>query len=150
MKRLVSILLPGIMILLSNSASGEWPALQTGVWEFDVDYDLIGIPQTFPHYTITECISDEHPYPTISRPGDECQSLPQGQFGQTYTWSMNCSTNWETVQGMGRMHYFRNRAHGDVHLQIFNPQNPPQMMVFRLEGKYTGRQCEAEPESTQK
>lgn len=109
-----------------------------GNWKFDVSYDLVGIPQTFPGYTIQQCLDDGTPFPTISRPGHECQMQMQGRFGRTYTWMVNCSNDWEMVQGMGRIHYRREEAKGDVHLQILNPHNPPQMMVFHMEGHYLG------------
>jgi len=116
----------------------EQPGLSPGSWQFDVSYDLIGVPQTFPSYSITQCLDENSPFPSISRPGHECQMQMQGHFGRTYTWMVNCSSDWEMVQGMGRIHYFRDHTNGDVHLQILNPHNPPQMMVFHLEGRYLG------------
>jgi hypothetical protein len=122
----------------SASALAERPAMAPGSWEFAVDYDLIGIPQTFPGYTIKQCLDETTPFPSISRPGNECQMQMQGRFGHTYTWMLNCSSDWEMVQGMGRIHYQRDTARGDVHLQIINPQNPPQAMVFHLKGRRLG------------
>ncbi len=109
-----------------------------GNWEFEVSYDLIGIPQTFPGYTVKQCLDTTTPFPNISRPGNNCQTQLQGRFGRTYTWMLNCSDDWEMVQGMGRIHYRQGEAHGDVHLQILNPHNTPQLMKFRIKGKRTG------------
>lgn len=110
----------------------------SGSWRFDVEYELIGIPQTFPSYQITQCLNMNTPYPNISRPGHECQLQLQGRFGRTYTWMVNCSTDWEMVQGAGRIHFNGKQASGDVHLQILNPHNPPQHMVFHIKGQHQG------------
>ena len=116
-------------------------ALQEGKWKFDIRYDFIGIPQHFPEYSKTQCITLDDPLPDISRPGHECTKQLQGQFSRTYTWVENCSTDWEMVQGMGRIHYWGEQAQGDVHLQVVNPFNPPQPMVFRIRGQRIGN-CE--------
>jgi len=112
--------------------------LQEGKWTFTINYDFIGVPQHFPQYTKTQCITREHPLPEISRPGHECNRQLQGRFGRTYTWQLNCSTDWEMVQGLGRVHYWGDVAQGDVHLQVINPFNPPQPMIFRIKGKRLG------------
>lgn len=120
--------------LLSQAA----PVLEEGKWKFDISYDFIGIPQHFPEYSKTQCITRQDPLPEISRPGHECTRQLQGRFSRTYTWFENCSTDWEMVQGMGRIHYWGEEAHGDVHLQVLNPFNPPQPMIFRIRGKRLG------------
>lgn len=111
---------------------------RAGEWEFSVQYDLIGVPQRFPSYTVRQCLSEEKPYPEISRSGSGCVNKLQGHFGRTITWTLDCSTEWEMVQGMGRIHYWMDSAIGDVHLQVLNPHNPPQPMQYHMEGKYLG------------
>lgn len=138
MKRVLKLSFLGLLLMSSANVLADRIGLTPGSWEFDIEYDLMGIPQTFPRYTITECISESNPFPNISRQGDDCQMQMRGRFGRTYTWMLNCSSSWEMVQGMGRIHYFRDRAHGDVHLQIINPQNPPQHMLYRIDGRYQG------------
>ena len=124
-----------------SSVHASSTLLNSGMWKFDIHYDLIGLPQTFPGYSIEQCVIDNAPYPKIDRPGNECQAELQGQFGNTYTWILNCSDSWEMVQGLGRIHYNNDKANGDVHLQILNPQNPPQIMEFSFKGVRTG-DCE--------
>ncbi len=138
MKRCLSLFFSVFLLLLGYGPQAAAQAFTPGNWEFDVNYDLVGLPQSFPGYTITQCISDEAPFPSISRPGNECQMQLQGRFGNTYTWTLNCSDEWEMVQGMGRIHYADGKARGDVHLQVLNPQNPPQMMVFEITGRRNG------------
>lgn len=137
MRQLIMFILSGLL-LQSGSAMAERQPIQYGNWSFDVEYDLIGIHQEFPGYTINQCIDSNMPYPNISRPGNECGMTMQGRFGRTVTWMVNCSTDWEMVQGMGRMHYHRDRAQGNIHMQILNPHNTPQSMVFRIRGHYLG------------
>lgn len=141
MPRLLPVLVWMFLSLSASYAVAEPRTMIPGKWEFAIEYDLIGIPQTFPGYTVTECISERNPFPEISRPGHECQMQMRGRFGRTYTWMVNCSTDWEVVQGTGRIHYLRDTARGDVHLQILNPHNPPQHMVFRIRGEHRG-ECE--------
>jgi hypothetical protein len=112
--------------------------LHEGKWEFEIGYDFIGVPQKFPGYRKTQCITRDAPLPKISRPGHECQRQQQRQFGRTYTWFVDCTTEWEMAQGMGRIHYWDDRARGDVHVQVINPYTPPQPMVFRIRGKRLG------------
>jgi hypothetical protein len=130
-----------MLLLLSTTALQAEMRFQEGLWEFDVRYDFIGIPQHFPSYKVRQCMTADAPIPTISRPGQNCTDHLQGQFGRTYTWQVNCSTEWEMVQGMGRIHYLGDRAQGDVHVQVLNPYNPPQPIVFRLRGERLG-ECE--------
>jgi hypothetical protein len=138
MNRYTTTTLLGLLLLLGASGATARQAMEPGSWAFDIEYDLIGIPQTFPGYTVTQCIDDTTPYPSISRPGHECQMQTQGHFGRTYTWLVNCSSDWEMVQGAGRIHYYQETARGDVHLQILNPHNPPQPMLFRIKGRHLG------------
>jgi hypothetical protein len=138
MKQHTAIALLTTLSMFSAGALAERQDMVPGNWEFTIDYDLIGVPQTFPSYTVRQCLDKNTPYPSISRPGNECETQMQGHFGHTYTWMLNCSTDWEMVQGVGRMHYLRDTAHGDVHLQILNPHNPPQPMVFHIKGHYLG------------
>ncbi len=112
--------------------------LEEGKWEFEIWYTFIGVPQHFPSYTKTQCISKEDPIPQISRPGHECSRKLQGEFSSTYTWLVNCSTDWEAVQGIGRVEYAGGLARGDVHVQVINPVNPPQPMVFYVRGERVG------------
>ena len=132
-----------VMAFIAMQSASAWAkpqGLLPGSWEFDIKYDLIGIPQTFPGYTVKQCMDAKTPYPSISQPGreDECQAQMQRSFARTYTWMMDCSSDWEMVQGMGRIHYYGEKARGDVHLQILNPHNPPQSMVFRIKGRHLG------------
>jgi len=115
--------------------------VQEGMWEFDIRYDFIGVPQHFPSYKVRQCISNNAPMPSISREGQNCTDKLQGQFGRVYTWEVNCSNEWEIVQGMGRIQYVGEKAQGDVHVQVSNPYNPPQPMVFHLNGQRIG-QCD--------
>lgn len=127
----------GLFLLLVSPLRAEMN-MEEGLWEFDVRYDFIGIPQHFPGYTVRQCISTDTPYPSISRPSQECDEFLQGRFGRTFTWQVNCSTEWEIVQGMGRIHYLGELAQGDVHIQVSNPFNPPQPILFRLRGERLG------------
>jgi hypothetical protein len=138
MKRYALLFSSIFLLLLSHGTQAEVEAVIAGDWEFDILYDLVGLPQSFPGYTTTQCISDEVPFPSISRPGNECQMQLQGHFGNTYTWTLDCSDDWEMVQGMGRIHYDNGEAKGDVYLQILNPHNSPQMMVFEISGRRKG------------
>ena len=124
--------------LFSASVQAQAESFTPGSWEFEVTYDLISVPQTFPSYSVSQCLDEATPFPNIPRPGNPCQTQLQGHFGRTYTWTLNCSDDWEMVQGMGRIHYKNEQAQGDVHLQILNPHNSPQLMEFRIKGKRTG------------
>lgn len=138
MLRLTTLVILAYSVALSGQALAAPQGINAGKWAFNVEYDLIGIPQTFPGYTLQECLSEEKPFPSISRPGDECEMNLQGRFGSLYTWTLNCSDDWEMVQGMGRIDYNGESAAGDAHLQIVNPHNAPQMMEFRIQGKRQG------------
>lgn len=125
--------------LLSTGVTAEVETdVMEGLWQFNVRYDFIGVPQRFPDYVITQCITDELPIPSISRVGQECNDRLQGRFGRTFTWQVDCSTEWEMVQGMGRIHYNAAEAVADVYLQVVNPYNQPQPMVFNIRGKRLG------------
>lgn len=131
-----------LAILLCQTFSAQAQmAFNQGLWEFDIHYDFIGVPQSFPGFVTRQCITEAAPIPSISRPGQECTESLQGRFGRTFTWQLNCSTEWEMVHGMGRVHYMGDRATGDVHLQVVNPYNPPQPMLFSIRGKRLG-DCE--------
>ena len=136
--RIYPALLAAALIPLQGQAVTPF-TLEQGQWEFEISYNLIGVPQTFPIYSLSQCLDNTTPFPSIDRPGNECEAQLQGHFGNTYTWTLNCSDDWEMVQGMGRIRFMGEEAHGDVHLQILNPHNPPQMMEFTFKGHSTGR-----------
>lgn len=138
MEKLKQIGLLALLLLLAQPSAAEMDR-EDGLWEFAIHYEFIGIPQHFPAYDKRQCISRAAPVPAISRPGQECSDTVQGRFvGGTITWALDCSTEWEMVQGMGRIHYAGDTADGDVHLQVVNPFNPPQPMVFHIQGKRIG------------
>lgn len=113
-------------------------AVEPGLWRFDIRYDFVGIPQTFPTYQTTQCLTPQSPIPDISRPGHECSTQLRGTFGQIQTWQIDCSTEWESAQGMGRVTFDGEKAHGDVHIQVLSPTSLPEFMVFYLEGQRLG------------
>lgn len=127
-----------LALLCATAGARDEAGVIEGLWQFNVRYDFIGVPQHFPEYQVTQCITDAVPIPAISRTGQECHDRLQGRFGRTFTWQLDCSTEWEMVQGMGRIHYTREEAASDVYLQVLNPYNPPQPMVFHLHGKRLG------------
>jgi hypothetical protein len=129
-----------LLLFLALPAQAQM-SIEEGLWEFDVRYDFIGIPQHFPSYKVKHCVSADSPIPKIARPGQNCTDSLQGRFGRTFTWQVNCSTEWEIVQGMGRIHYLGDHAQGDVHVQVSNPFNPPQPILFRIRGERLG-DCE--------
>lgn len=133
--------LGGIGLLLLTPPLQAQMGIQEGLWAFDVSYDFVGIPQHFPTYRIRQCISAEAPVPRISRPEQQCREKLQGRFGRTFTWQVDCSNEWEIVQGMGRIHYLVDSAQGDVHIQVSNPYNPPQPIIYRIRGEWLGK-CE--------
>ncbi len=136
MKRYIAA---GLVWLVWGGFSAAGAAeIRSGEWEFSIEYRLAGVPQEFPGYTHTQCITPRDPIPRISRPGHECNAALQGVFGRSANWLLNCSTTWEMVQGMGRIHYWDNEAEGNIHLQIMGPQNPPQNMHYNIEGRYLG------------
>ncbi len=132
--------LMAILSVMSSTVHADTEVID-GLWEFSIRYELIGMPQKLPEYVSKQCITESAPVPSISREGQECAERMQGRFGHTFTWQVDCSTEWEMVQGMGRIHYAGKEASGDVHLQVVNPYNPPQPMVFHLNGKRLGA-CE--------
>lgn len=140
--QMTGLLLAGLMAGVGQAlTAAEVPQQQgfvPGKWEFDIQYNFVGLPQTFPSYSTVQCLDEANPVPDISRVGHECRQALQGEFGRTYTWQLNCSTEWEMVHGMGRIHYREEKATGDVHLQVINPFNPPQPMVFYIEGRRLG------------
>jgi hypothetical protein len=138
MRRVFALLLLPAVALGPQSAAMASEESYEGSWKFRVHYDLIGIPQNFPGYTTVQCITQATPFPNISRQGNECETMLQGRFGSMVTWTVNCSDDWEMVQGMGRITYHQGKAQGDVHLQIINPHNSPQMMEFTIEGQRLG------------
>lgn len=143
-----NVVIAAVALLLATPLQAV-PELQPheGKWEFEVWYDFIGVPQRFPSYSKTQCVTRADPLPRISRPGHECFQRMQRQFGRTYTWFVNCSTDWEMVQGMGRVNYWKDRAQGDVHVQVINPVNPPQPMIFHIRGKRLG-ECDGSEEGS--
>lgn len=134
-----NIALGGIVFLLLSSPLRAEMVLREGLWAFDVHYDLIGIPQHFPSYRVKQCISADAPIPKISHPEQQCKERLQGRFGHMYTWQVDCSNEWEIVQGMGRIHYLGDHALGDVHIQVSNPFNPPQPILYRIHGEWLGK-----------
>lgn len=137
MKLMSSVIGVLALTVVGVAAVGAAPA-ETGLWRFTIRYDFVGIPQTFPSYEKTQCLTEMSLIPDISRPGQECTTQPRGRFGNVQTWLLDCSTEWESAQGAGRITFGKGKATGDVHIQIINPYNAPEFMVFHIEGKRLG------------
>ncbi len=109
-----------------------------GLWRFTVSYRLMGIPQEFSDYQIEQCLSPSDAIPHIER-HTECSHTPHhGFMPQPLLWFVDCSSDEELVHGQGRLHFMGDRAHGNVFMQVLANTNPPQAMVFELEGRYVG------------
>lgn len=109
-------------------------------WKFEIRYEIAGIAGTFPAYHREQCLSNVAPMPDITTPGQQCSARVHGWFGDTLTWQVDCSSDWEIVQGVGRVTFDKGRAGGDVHFQILSPGNAPEYMVFHIEGA-SGSSC---------
>jgi len=107
-------------------------------WLFEIRYSIAGISQTIPTQQHNQCLSPAAPVPDISRPGYECRSSNQSWFGKTLVWQVDCSNEWERIQGTGRVNFDKEKAAGDIHLQIINPSSPPEYMVLSVQGKPLG------------
>lgn len=138
----VAIMLATMCSSMANARHVDWPNIHEGLWEFTISYHMPGtmLRQT-ESYTDTRCISRNDPMPRIERSGQECTSVLQDHFGRSVSWQVNCSSQWEMVHGMGRMHYIDNTARGNVFMQIMGPIAPPQPMVFEINGRRLG-DCE--------
>lgn len=110
-------------------------AMEGQEWNFNVRYDIAGITQTLPAYHRQQCLTEATPVPDISLPGQQCKTHVHGRFGNTLTWRVDCSSDWEIVQGVGRITFDGGRAGGDIHVQILSPSDVPQNMVFHIEGR---------------
>lgn len=113
-------------------------ASESREWLFDIRYDIAGITETYPVYHHAQCLTDAVPMPDIANSGQHCSSRMHGRFGNTLTWQIDCSSEWEMVQGVGRVTFDKGNAGGIVHVQILSPFNGPQYMVFHIEGKAGG------------
>ena len=132
-KSKVLAVLPALMVMGSSAVAKE-----PQEWLFDISYDIAGIAQSFPAYHHDQCITDAAPMPDITNAGQKCSSRIHGRFGNTLTWQIDCSSEWEMVQGAGRITFEDGSAGGKVHLQILSPFAAPQYMVFTIEGKPAG------------
>lgn len=128
--------LTGAIALL---VSGNPPlAAESTQWLFDIRYTVTGISQILSAQQQNQCLSTATPMPDISRPGYECKSSRHIWFGKTLIWQVDCSNEWESIQGTGRVSFDKEGAAGDIYLQIINPTNPPEYMVLDIQGKPLG------------
>lgn len=126
-----------LLVLLVTTPPGY--ALQPQQWVFATRYEMDGVAQPLAAVRSEYCLSDAAPIPDIALPGQECSSHLHGRFGDTLTWQLDCSSDWEIVQGAGRLTFKEDIAQGELHLQILSPVDTPQQMVLRLEGRAAGR-----------
>jgi len=122
-------------LLLGNSVF----AAGSKQWLFDLSYSVAGIALTVPVHTKEQCSADAVPIPDISRPGYQCTSRRQQWFdNKTLVWQLDCSNDWESIQGTGRVNFDGDKAAGDIHLQIINPVSPPEYMAVAFQGRPLG------------
>ncbi len=112
--------------------------LEPGLWQFHIQYDVMGMPQTFEPYTTTRCISHDDPLPQVRRSGQECLQAQKPSVGNTIRWELDCSTDAELVHGQGRIRYVRNRGNGEVYVQTLGVSSPPYTMAFHIQGERIG------------
>ncbi len=139
MKRiLTALLLTASTAACAASAEPTPLAPREGLWRFTIDYQLVGTPQEFTDYQIEQCLSPSDPVPHIERHA-ECRHTPhQGLLTEPLLWFVDCSSDEELVHGQGRLHFSGEQAHGNVYIQVLGSINPPQAMIFELEGQYLG------------
>lgn len=121
-----------------------WDDFEEGLWQFEIDYQIVGAPRLpGQRYASNRCLTRDDPYPRIEREGQECRLSRQPPVGRSLSWSVNCSSDWEMVNGQGRMHYVRDHGSGDIRMQIHGQASPPYEMVFHLRARRIGA-CAAE------
>lgn len=130
--------LPLAAVSASAGATHSGPEISEGLWEFTIRYDVMGVPYRSAPYMDTRCITDADPIPRIERPGHECTATADDHLGRIVSWAINCSSDGEMVQGMGRMSYRRDRADGNVFMQALGPNAAPQPVVFTISGRRLG------------
>ncbi len=139
LRRSLLLALPLCALVPTTQAAEDEAGAVKGAWRFNIEYELVGLPQKFPAYQFEQCLDSGPPIPNINRPGNECKVELQGIFDTLHTWTLDCSDDWEMVQGMGRINYTGSGARGEVYLQILNPHNPPQIMSYTINGTHLGR-----------
>ena len=122
------------LIVIEASASASEPQ----EWLFDIRYNISGITESFPAYHRAQCLTDSTPMPDIATSGQQCTTRIHGRHGNTLTWMIDCSSEWEVVQGVGSVTFDAGKAGGDVHMQILSTSGAPQYMVFHIEGRAGG------------
>lgn len=122
------------LFVMEASASASEPQ----EWLFNIRYDISGISESFPAYHRAQCLTDSTPMPDITTSGQQCTTRIHGRHGNTLTWMIDCSSEWEVVQGVGNITFNAGKAGGDVHMQILSPSGAPQYMVFHIEGRAGG------------
>lgn len=133
-RKLINLAALLVPLFISNSIFAE----ESKQWLFDVRYSIAGILQTIPAHLQNQCLPVAAPVPDISRPGYECKPRKSSWFGKTLVWQVDCSNEWESIQGTGRVLFDNDKAAGDVHLQIINPNSPPEYVVLDILGKPLG------------
>lgn len=127
-----------VLLALLGIASSSY-AMDPAEWSFDIRYNIGGVAQPLAAYHHEQCLTEAAPVPDIAKPGQSCSTHLHSRFGNTLTWQIDCSSDWEIVQGVGRLSFEDGHAGGTVHLQILSPVNAPQQMVLNIEGRAAGR-----------
>jgi len=127
-----------LLLALVGIASSSY-AMDPAAWSFDIRYNIGGVAQPLAAYHHEQCLTEASPVPDIAKPGQSCTTRLHSRFGNTLTWQIDCSSDWEIVQGVGRISFEDGHAGGKVHLQILSPVNAPQQMVLNIEGRAAGR-----------
>jgi hypothetical protein len=92
-----------LLAAISFSFAGSGPNMNEGFWEITTITKMPGMEM--PPRKYTQCITKQEYVPQSSQPGQECTITDTKVVGNTVTWTIECKSQGEEMNGTGRITY---------------------------------------------
>lgn len=139
----VSRLLPSFILfitLVSLFISMRASALEfkEGEWEFSVRQGIKGMPSAIGVTVWRECLSQEHPIPTLYLQAQSCDVLEQHAVYRTLRYKLSCYTEHGTITNEGKIHFGDMEVKGDSKSNFGDVAGRNMVVRYKFEAKRLG------------
>ena len=137
MRRSISTILAGAVIVLWAGAAVAGPNMSEGKWEITSKMEMEGMPMAMPPTKTTMCLNPKETVPQKPSKNEDCKFLSRNIEGNTVTWVMQCKDKHGTMESKGKITYHGNTFEGKVVMDM-NHGGRPQTMKQELSGRRIG------------
>ena len=131
-----ALFLTGLSLLAPVGASAL--ELKEGEWELSLRQGVTGMPSAMGVTVWRECLTQEHPIPTLYLQAQSCDVLEQHALYRSLRYKLSCYTEHGTLSNEGKIHYGDLKIEGESKSDFGEVAGRHMVVRYKFEGRRLG------------